>query len=121
MTHVFDAAARWLSRPWVCAAFIGVLVPGFGYGWLSGWSADYLLALNLYMSAVPYAVMFLVLYSQARDTLANQVQQGELIRAMPGARNDLIGLEARLPAEIAAEAERMRVELHEDRSLHGDV
>jgi low affinity Fe/Cu permease len=111
MTRIFDACARWLSRPWVCAAFIGVLIPGFGFGWLSGWSPDYLLAFNLYMSAVPYAVMFLVLYSQARDTLANQVQQGELIRAIPGARNELIGLEAKSPEEI--EAERMRVELQE--------
>jgi low affinity Fe/Cu permease len=102
MTRAFDVCARWLSRPWVCAAFIGVLVPGFGYGAVTGWSADYLLALNLYMSAVPYAVMFVVLYSQARDTLANQVQQSELIRAMPDARNELIGLESKSPEEIEA-------------------
>lgn len=109
MTRIFDACARWLSHPWACAFFIGLLIPALGYGFYVHWATDYVLALTLFLSIIPYIVMFTISYSQARDTLANQVQQGELIRAVPGARDELIGLEAKDPAEI----ERMRVELRE--------
>lgn len=100
--RAFDACARWLSRASVCLAFIAIMPVGLVYGWVEGWSQGYLLAFNLYLSTVPYVVMFVLLYTSARDTLANQVQQGELIRAIPGARNELIGLETKSADEIAA-------------------
>jgi low affinity Fe/Cu permease len=98
MTHTFDAAARWLSRPWVCALFIGVLVPAFAYGFYVRWSTGYVLALTLFLSVMSYIVPFVFLYSQARGDAATQAKLDELVRVTEAARDELIGAEE-LPAE----------------------
>lgn len=98
MTRAFDACARWLSRPWVCALFVGALLPALAYGFYDRWSTGYVLALTLFLSVMSYVVPFIFLYSQARGDAATHAKLDELIRVTEAARDELIGAEE-LPAE----------------------
>jgi low affinity Fe/Cu permease len=111
MEAAFDrftaAASAWLIRPFVILAFLTSIAAWVGSGPVFGWSPDWLNVGNAWMSAVTFAMAFIILRTGSRSEAAVQIKLDELIR-VTNARNDLIAVEQRTAAEIAAEAKRLR-------------
>jgi low affinity Fe/Cu permease len=118
---LFPRLARWcerqVSRPVASAAamaFVGLwLIAGPLYGWSSGWQ----LIINTTSSVITLIMVFLIQYTQRRDTQAIQLKLDELIRVNGEARNELISLEAKPETaveEIREAFEELREEVEEE-------
>lgn len=92
-TRVATFVARFVGRPgsfMLAAAFIvlwGVTGPFFGF------SDTWQLVVNTTTTIITFLIVFLIQNSQNRDAAAMQAKLDELIRAMPTARNEFIGIE----------------------------
>ena len=71
------------------------------------WSDAWQLVANTVTNIVTFLMVFLIQYSQNRDTAAMQLKLDETLRAIRGARNSLIALED-LPDE---ELDRLEAEM----------
>jgi low affinity Fe/Cu permease len=89
------------------------LIAGPLYGWSSGWQ----LIINTTSSVITLVMVFLIQYTQRRDTQAIQLKLDELIRVNSEARNELISLEAKPETaveEIREAFEELREEVEEE-------
>ena len=100
-----NATARMTGRP---AAFIlaalTVLVWGIT-GPIFHYSDTWQLVINTGTTIITFLMVFLIQNTQNRDTLALQVKLDELIRAVEGARNELVGIEEAPEDELEAKKE----------------
>lgn len=104
MDHFFSAiaarVANWAGQPATfMLAFAIVLLWGVT-GPLFGYSDTWQLVINTSTTIVTFLMVFLIQNAQNRDASAMQVKLDELIRAIDGARNDLIGIEHLTDAEL---------------------
>ena len=112
--------ARWLAHPiaFVCA-LLSVLVwalcgPAFGY------SETWQLIINTGTTIATFLMVFLLQNTQNRDSKAMQVKLDELIRALKGARNELIDLENFTEEELERyTAEFGKIHRHYETELEG--
>jgi low affinity Fe/Cu permease len=82
---------------------IAWLVAGFFLGFSDAWQ----LVLNTIASVVAFLLVFLIEYSQNRDTRALHLKLDELLRALDGPRSELVGLERRRDDELDAVAREL--------------
>jgi low affinity Fe/Cu permease len=87
------AAGRLVGHP---AAFLGAVL--FVAGWafagpFFGFSEGWQLVINTGTTILTFLMVFLLQNSQNRDTEAVQLKLDELIRAVEGARNSMVGVE----------------------------
>jgi low affinity Fe/Cu permease len=120
-SSVFTRFARWISavsgRPVTFAlAFLVILVWGTT-GPVFGFSDTWQLVINTGTTIVTFLMVFLIQSTQNRDTEALQIKLDELIRAVKGARNEVLDLETMEESEL----DRIRqeyLELAEKAHLH---
>jgi low affinity Fe/Cu permease len=96
---------RWFSRfaaaaaRWTGSATAFVLAAGFVVAWVIGglwwtWTdPTYALILNSVTTVVTFLMVFLIQHEGDRDTRAVQLKLDEIVRAQPGARNEVAGIE----------------------------
>jgi low affinity Fe/Cu permease len=94
---VSDWAGSWQAF----TVAIGTVIVWAGLGPPLNYSDTWQLTINTGTTIVTFLMVFLLQYTQNRDTLALHAKVDELIRANADARNELLGIE-KLPAEKVA-------------------
>jgi len=99
----FAASTAWgAGHPWAFIAAIAVVGAWAVTGPLYGFSNTWQLVINTGTTIVTFLMVFLIQNAQNRDTAAMQIKLDELIRAVHGARNNLIDIEDLDEDELAA-------------------
>ena len=112
MRETFVRFARLASRVTGSAgAFVLavlVIVAWGASGPLFGFNDTWQLAINTGTTIVTFLMVFLIQSTQNRDSVAMQLKLDELIRAVSGARDELIDLEEDSEAKLKSEQEAFR-------------
>ena len=88
-----EAITAVVGTPWALfVAILVILIWAFS-GPLFGFSDTWQLAINTGTTIVTFLMVFVIQASQNREAKATQLKLDELIRAVRGARNELIDLE----------------------------
>ena len=102
----FSAFARHTSDAvgsiWAFLIAIGVIVVWGVTGPLFGFSDTWQLVINTGTTIVTFLMVFLIQHTQNRDAKAVHLKLDEIIRAVHGARNDLVDLENTTDEELEA-------------------
>jgi low affinity Fe/Cu permease len=112
MRETFQRCANWIANvvgspdSFLAAALFcivwGASGPHFGY------SNSWQLVANTVTNVATFLLVFLIQYSQNRNTQAIQLKLDELVRALDGARNKMIRLEDLPDAELDRLEREMR-------------
>ena len=99
------------TRPW---AAVGIAC-AVGASWLvilfTGFDQDIQLGFATVCAGVTVTMVFVLQHTQRREQTAVQVKLNEIVRALPRADNNLIGVEASHDAELV-ELEEQQLEHH---------
>lgn len=102
-------ASAAVGSAWAFLLALAVLVVWGVTGPLFGFSDTWQLIINTGTTIVTFLMVFLIQNTQNRDAKAIHLKLDELIRAMTGARNQLVDLESLSDKELA----RLQKEFHE--------
>jgi low affinity Fe/Cu permease len=98
--RVASAITGALGSPFALIAAIALIVGWAVTGPLFGFSESWQLIINTGTTIVTFLMVFVIQASQNRDSKAIHLKLDEVIRAVKGARNELIGEEASSEAKI---------------------
>ncbi len=82
-----------VGTPWALLLAIGIVIAWALSGPLFNYSDTWQLAINTGTTIVTFLMVFVIQASQNREARATQLKLDELIRAVQGARNELIDVE----------------------------
>ena len=93
----FDKMAQWTAAhagraSTFCVALAAIVIWALS-GPIFGWSDTWQLIINTATTVVTFLMVFLIQNTQNRDAKAMHLKLDELIRAVKGARNQLVDLE----------------------------
>jgi low affinity Fe/Cu permease len=92
--HKFaQGASRFAGSPWAFLVAVIIIVVWGLTGPFAGYSDTWQLIINTGTTIVTFLMVFLIQNSQNRESKAVQLKLDELMRAVKGARNELIDLE----------------------------
>ena len=104
-------ASSAVGSPWAFCAAIAFCVAWAAAGPFFGYSDACQLVINSVTNIVTFIIVFLIQYSQNRDSKAIHIKLDELLRGVQGARTGLVDLEQRSDEELRqlkAEFEQLR-------------
>ena len=107
-------AASAVGSPWAFVIAVGTILVWAALGARFGYSDTWQLVINTSTTIVTFLMVFLIQYTQNRESTAIQLKLDELIKVMKGARAELIDLEEVSDEEL----ERLKVEF---RKLHANI
>ncbi|HEX9298433.1 MAG TPA: low affinity iron permease family protein [Polyangiaceae bacterium] len=97
-----------VGSPWAFLLAVLVIVLWAATGPIFHYSDTWQLVINTSTTIVTFLMVFLIQNTQNRDAVAIHLKLDELIRALKGARNQLVDLEELSDEEL----ERLRQEFH---------
>jgi low affinity Fe/Cu permease len=107
VTHLFTRAASRVSEVagnhWTFVAMLGVILVWALTGPIFNFSDTWQLFINSATTLITFLMVFIIQNTQNRDAKAMQLKLDELLRAVPGAREEFMDVEEEDLAEIARE------------------
>jgi len=110
---------RWASSPWALEVVLLSLAAWLGAGPFLNFSANWQAVLYISSAVITLVMVFLLVRTQAKDTLAMQMKLNEIIGALKGANNQLISIENL--GEVAIQELSARYETVASKLLHDDA
>ena len=95
-----QSTSQFVGTPWTFALACLVIVAWAACGPMFHFSDTWQLVINTGTTIVTFLMVFLIQSTQNRDTRAVHLKLDELIRALKGARNKLVNLEAMTDEEL---------------------
>jgi len=102
LERVSNAVARWTGSTSAFAVACAIVTAWALTGRFFGYSDTWQLVINTGTTIVTFLMVFLIQRSQNKDALATQLKLNELVAAVKGASNRLIGVEELSENELAA-------------------
>lgn len=102
------AVAHWSGKPHVFAAAVALLILWAIFGPWTGYSEQWQLIVNTGTTILTFLMVFIIQNTQNRHTIALHIKLDEVIRAIDGAKNELIDLEDLSEVEL----ERLQKRFH---------
>src|SRR5690242_9442154 len=99
--HFAEKSARAIGSPWAFVVAVAITLIWLGWGPFAGFSDTWQLVYNTITTLSTGLIVFLIQNTQNRSDAATQLKLDELIRAVEGARNPLMGLEQWSDEDIA--------------------
>ena len=98
--HFAHGASHFVGTPWMFILACLIIVAWAVTGPLFGYSDSWQLVINTGTTIVTFLMVFLIQNTQNRDARAMHLKLDELIRALKGARNQLVNLEEMSDEEL---------------------
>jgi low affinity Fe/Cu permease len=92
-SRLIDLVTSWLGHPTAVAAAAFVVVGWLAFGPLFGYSNSYQLVINTGTTIVTFVMVFAIQHTTNRETRAINLKLDELIEAVKGADEKLVGVE----------------------------
>jgi low affinity Fe/Cu permease len=109
--RVAGKVAEWTGSSWAFVLALAVVSMWIVSGPLFGFSDTWQLVINTGTTIVTFLMVFLIQNTQNRDTKALHLKLDELLRALPGAREqEFIDLELRDEQQLKAERQKLFAE-----------
>jgi low affinity Fe/Cu permease len=102
-TRMASAVAGAVGSPWAFLIALAVIVVWALSGPIFGFSSDWQLIVNTGTTVITFLMVFLIQNAQNRDAKAIHLKLDELLRAVPGARNEFMEAEEEDLDEIVRE------------------
>ena len=117
-------SSRVLGSAWAFAAAMLIIVVWAVTGPVFHYSDTWLLIINTVTTIVTFLMVFLIQNTQNRDAKAAHLKLDEIIRAVTGARNELVDLEKLADEDLASlekQFERVRKKAERDGNNPGGM
>ena len=101
-------AAAWMGSPLAFIWSALIIVVWAGTGSAFHYSDTWQLVINTGTSVVTFLMVFILQYTQTRDTQAMQLKLDELLRALHEARNEMIAVEDQSDEQLQTLKEEFR-------------
>jgi low affinity Fe/Cu permease len=98
--------AHWSGKPHAFALAVVFLFVWAAFGPFTGYSEQWQLVVNTGTTILTFLMVFIIQNTQNRNTMALHLKLDEVIRAIAGAKNELIDLENLSEAELEQMQER---------------
>jgi len=116
MKEIFQRLAGKVSKmfgsPWAFAGALGLILGWALTGSMFNYSDTWQLFINTFTTVMTFLTVFLIQNTQNRDTKAIHIKLDELLSAMQGARNSIVGAEELTDKELDQLLEEYRL-MHE--------
>ncbi len=99
-THFANRVARYTGKPVTFVFCCLIILVWAATGPIFHFSDTWQLVINTGTTIITFLMVFLIQNQQNRDGAAIQAKLDELIRAVEGARNDLVGIEHLTDSEL---------------------
>jgi low affinity Fe/Cu permease len=95
-----QGVTRWSGSTWATVSAFALVLLWTAFGPLFRFSTDYQMIINTGTTIITFLMVFLIQRSQNKDSTAIQLKLNEIVAALEGASNRLIGIEELSEAEI---------------------
>jgi low affinity Fe/Cu permease len=105
-SRLIDKVTEWLGHPGAVAFAVTVVVAWLAFGPLFGYNDTYQLVINTATTIVTFVMVFAIQHTTNRETRAMNLKLDELLEAIHGADEKLVGVEHASNAAIRRLSER---------------